>query len=186
MTPPTHFKITPSSGARILRTRQFITAISLLAVLLSLFATFYAIGEADGFDDSDVQFYLIFLGAFAIASGTFLFRQRATSDFYVTHDGIVARHHLYPWSGLKHYHFFGDSQSERIGLISLSRLGWDPTNAYALADTKIARIHVHRSFHRFYLNLEIQDPATTSLEALLAYHDVVRDSELCLFVGLEL
>lgn len=73
---------------------------------------------------------------FIIANG-----MKAIGSFSVCDKGIRTEKQMYEWSDFLEYHWLGESQTERLGIVRLGKkLGFDPINPFAGMDTKILRI----------------------------------------------
>lgn len=180
-----HFSLESSAPRGMLRSRKFITFLQIIFVLAIITVTF-VYNRIDGPNFSfgiTTTGGMIFLVAFVLASLFFIRRQKSFSTFDVDDRGVVTEGVIYPWSNLKSYHWYGETQGERVGLINFTKLGYDPLNVQAFSATRIARIRL-RSILPRYIGLEIEQNKVANLSSILEVHGIRHTSWIRRLLGI--
>jgi len=175
------FSLERSKQASFFRTRKFAISLQLFYVFAIFFVVIY--GSATKFGKAEYITSVIFLTAFIIASSVFIHRQKSFSNFEVNDSGIEIQGQVYPWSRIRSYHWYGEMQNERVGIVSLSRMSYDPIDPNKFAGTQIARLRVESIFPR-YIALEVESSQAETLKSLFDKYAVRHTSWLRRFVGL--
>jgi hypothetical protein len=110
--------------------------------------------------------------------------RKTTFNFTLREDGIQTNAGFYPWKVMKDYHWLGEAQEERVGIIGLSSLvNYDPLNPYRAAGIYIARIRLTRSQNRQRrLNLYVDPERVATFEKLCEQHGLPRLTRVRLFL----
>ncbi len=145
-----------------------------MGILVLFFDITFYDGNAWSFDRYNILIFSVWVLAATVACSYFFSNRKTVTDFIVTDDGILSNGQLHHWRTMSHYHWLGQSQEERIGILSL----FDLVNLYAIASTRIARIRLnnpwYHRYHRRYLNVEVDRQNSQDLERLLQNHGIGR------------
>ena len=70
--------------------------------------------------------------------------KKGISEFDTSDQGVMVNGTLYPWLSMKYYSWYGEKQSERIGLVGITKvLDYNPINPYKFAKTQICEMKEH-------------------------------------------
>jgi len=83
-----------------------------------------------------------------------LLQPRVVYEFTVTPKGVRIKNLLIPWGKMDNYHWKGEAQHERLGVIAR----YDPINLYKFLDVAILRINLkHRWYYPFPAYFKVLD-----------------------------
>lgn len=101
-------------------------------------------------------------------------------EFDTSDQGVTVNGKIYPWTDVKYYSWYGEKQSERIGVVGISKLYYDPINPYRFAKTQILKLHsgIGRN-----LKLQVDSTQVDNLNSILAQYGVKHISLLRKIVG---
>lgn len=151
-----------------------ITLLVLLVPAAILYELFY-IGSEWNLQNEDFLTFLIFFVAALIALFVFFSNRKIYDDFFITNEGINVGKSFYPWKEILHYHWLGEAQEERVGMLGFLPLRFDPLNPYRLAGVWVVRLRLSRPwYHRAYLNLGVDPSKAKDLEQVLQEYGVKR------------
>ena len=177
MSTPIHFRYLRKQ--KVFQNKLFIDLIIVLLITLNLFVLFdlnFHEGNKWVFGINSILFFLIYAVAALIALLIFFSDRKVVTDFIVTDTGILAGEILYKWKNMRHYHWLGEAQEERIGVLGVTKLlRYDPMNLYRLAGIWVARVRLDKPWYsRCYLNLEVAPEKCKALQNVLEEHEVKR------------
>ena len=161
-----------------------------LAVLFLIFlASFFDKRVRDGFayafsNLSNLQDFILTVLLSAIFVGVVFFvflHTKNNKDFTVDDEGVVVGKKKYPWSDIKNYHLLGDSQSERIGLVTPKRTGgFDLLNPYY--GMNIYVLVTKTGFLNNSVRLQVSEERIAEFEQILASHNLQRETKLHMYL----
>jgi hypothetical protein len=184
----TQFTITDSSKKQSFRRRirlvNGLTVLFIGFVLVALFDLTFHTVDAWNFDRENIIFFGVWMVAAVLALRIFFNDRKTTFNFTLREDGIQTNAGFYPWKVMKDYHWLGEAQEERVGIIGLSSLvNYDPLNPYRAAGIYIARIRLTRSQNRQRrLNLYVDPERVATFEKLCEQHGLPRLTRVRLFL----
>jgi hypothetical protein len=109
------------------------------------------------------------------------YRKRAFQEFDATDQAIVCKNKTYLWSDIKNYHWWGEKQSERIGMIrAVPIVNYDPINPYKYSKDQILCLHMGFCKN---INLQIDSDQVDNLSSIIKKHDIKHISTLQKVVG---
>jgi len=149
--------------------------VGLLILIIAAFAIAYAYEGMAG----------IYAMLFVVVSATIAILIKSVGktglpEFDTDDRGVTVNGKLYPWSGIKYYSWYGEKQSERIGMVGLSKLQYDPINPYQFAKTQILELHMGVGRN---LKLQIDSSQKQNLTSILNQYGVKHISLLRKIVG---
>lgn len=180
-----HFFLDKTKKRSFIRSRHFFNIVFIIFIFVLIIGSMLFVTPRGKIDSSDIIFGLFFILCFLIALSLFLPKHKAFGDFTVDEEGIRVDDRIYHWEKLKHYHWLGELQNEKTGVFGIRGIGYDPTNPYKYADTRVARIKVRESWrHHYYLNLEIDKEKTNDLANILEQRGIKYLSKWRQFAGI--
>src|SRR5437016_1728833 len=114
-----------SKKESLLKRIYFINGIIVLFmtfVLAALFDLFFHEGGVWNFNKDDILFFSLWAMAAIVALLIFFMDRKTIGNFLVSENGIQAGTMLYSWQTMRHYHWLGEAQEERVGIIGVGRL----------------------------------------------------------------
>lgn len=173
---PTQDQITFNCDATAFRSVKIRNLIITLVIILSLGYAVYSSGH------DILTFFKIFLPMaivmVLIAYG--IFYKKITGNFIVNSSGLQIGTNFCGWEKIKGFHMLGDSQNERIGLITIKargiNTGADIVNPYT--GTGVFVIRLKNSFFGNTINLQVSPERIDEFNQILVAHNIMRESKI--------
>jgi len=179
-----HFFLDKTRKRSFIRSRHFFNIVFIIFIFVLIIGSMLFVTPKEKINSSDIIFGLFFILCFLMALSIFLPKHKASGDFIIDEEGIKANNKIYSWKKLKHYHWLGELQNEKVGVFGIRGMGYDPVNPYKHADTQVARIKVRESWWcHYYLSLEIDKEKTNDLANILEQRGIKYLSKWRQFVG---
>lgn len=161
-------------------TKKLFTLIGLFVVIIFIY-TKKGYFNFSGF--SRTEFYMfLFALVFVPFIWWLFFYKKAHQKFTLTEQGINFGNKHILWQDIKGFHLLGESQSERIGVVSVPIIGFDPININA--NDSIYVIKLRRIFFQTKIRVRVAPDKVDEFKRYLNENGVSEQSKLRLWIGL--
>ena len=176
---PAHFTLSKKPRS-IFKNRIFVTIAQFVVICAIVIAV---TSYNDALYSRKLSGTLFFALIFGIVAYIKIRQQKHFKEFDITDKGILAGGKIYLWQETKYYSWYGEKQGDRVGLIKIPVLGYDPINPYKFTDTQIVKVRLKRFLPPRYLGLGIDSDQREILTKLFDQHGLKHISRIQIIVG---
>lgn len=162
--------------------RNIVARNSIILLVVIGILGYAAYDSSENFNSFLTEF--IPLSVFVVVVAKVFFFKKIKRVFLTNEEGVIVDNTLYPWVGMKKFHMLGDSQDERVGLVT-ARIksldtGMDVINPYAM--TNVFIIQSKGGIFGKTLNLQVSPEQTEEFKRMLLDHNIRKESKLGMLV----